>query len=77
MRTCYLKDTLQRDPDLAAFTFSYAPPNLLHDYPEVNIAFINCSACYFTHEWLSYSESMPENASPKEFLLMHWDVSSE
>lgn len=36
VRTCYLKDTLQRDPDLGAFSFSYAPPNLLHSFPEVS-----------------------------------------
>ncbi|CAL8470394.1 g9936 [Coccomyxa elongata] len=35
VRTCYLKDTFQRDPDLAAFTYSYAPPQLLHDFPQV------------------------------------------
>lgn len=35
MRTCYLKDTLQRDPDMAAFVYSYAPPYLHRDWPEV------------------------------------------
>ncbi|BDA44433.1 hypothetical protein COCOBI_05-6170 [Coccomyxa sp. Obi] len=35
VRTCYLKDTFQRDPDLAAYTYSYAPPQLMHDYPQV------------------------------------------
>ncbi|KAK9916123.1 hypothetical protein WJX75_008927 [Coccomyxa subellipsoidea] len=35
VRTCYLKDTLQRDPDIMAYAYSYAPPYLHQDYPEV------------------------------------------
>ncbi|BDA44429.1 hypothetical protein COCOBI_05-6130 [Coccomyxa sp. Obi] len=35
VRTCYLKDSFQRDPDLAAFAYSYAPPYLHRDYPQV------------------------------------------
>jgi hypothetical protein len=35
VRTCYLKETLQRDPDIHAFAYSYAPPYLHHDWPEV------------------------------------------
>ena len=40
MRTCYLKDSFQRDPDLAAYTYSYAPPQLLHDYPQVSTGIV-------------------------------------
>ncbi len=35
MRTCYLKDSMQRDPDIMAYAYSYAPPYLHRDYPQV------------------------------------------
>ncbi len=35
MRTCYLKDSLQRDPNIASFAYSYAPPYLHKDWPQV------------------------------------------
>jgi len=35
VRTCYLKDSLQRDPDMTAFAYSYAPPYLHKDWPQV------------------------------------------
>ena len=37
VRTCYLKSSFQRDPDLAAFAYSYAPPYLHRSYPQVSI----------------------------------------
>ncbi|CAK0736957.1 hypothetical protein CVIRNUC_000831 [Coccomyxa viridis] len=35
VRTCYLKDSLQRDPNIASFAYSYAPPYLHRDWPQV------------------------------------------
>lgn len=35
VRTCYLKESLQRDPNIASFAYSYAPPYLHRDWPEV------------------------------------------
>lgn len=35
VRTCYLKDSMQRDPDIMAYAYSYAPPYLHRDYPQV------------------------------------------
>ena len=35
VRTCYLKDTLQRDANMDSFAYSYAPPYLHRDWPEV------------------------------------------
>ncbi len=35
VRTCYLKDTLQRDSNMDSFAYSYAPPYLHRDWPEV------------------------------------------
>ena len=35
VRTCYLKDSLQRDPNIASFAYSYAPPYLHKDWPQV------------------------------------------
>ncbi len=37
MRTCYLKDSLQRDPNIASFAYSYAPPYLHKDWPQVGM----------------------------------------
>lgn len=35
VRTCYLKDSLQRDRNIASFAYSYAPPYLHKDWPQV------------------------------------------
>lgn len=37
VRTCYLKDSLQRDPDMTSFAYSYAPPYLHKDWPQVRL----------------------------------------
>jgi hypothetical protein len=34
VRTCFLKESLQRDPNIASFAYSYAPPYLHRDWPE-------------------------------------------
>ena len=41
VRTCYLKDSLQRDPNIASFAYSYAPPYLHKDWPQVHISLIH------------------------------------
>ena len=47
MRTCYLKDSLQRDPNIASFAYSYAPPYLHKDWPQVCL-----TACSQPHHLL-------------------------
>ena len=45
VRTCYLKDSLQRDPDITSFAYSYAPPYLHKDWPQVCLTDI--PICFF------------------------------
>ena len=41
VRTCYLKESLQRDPDIASFAYSYAPPYLHKDWPQVHTSLLS------------------------------------
>ena len=61
MRTCYLKESLQRDPNLASFAYSYAPPYLHRDWPEVRALPAPCTAARPLHR--THAACMPLKAA--------------